>query len=253
MRNARCVKFVIAVFFLIVAAPSIQAIPIKFEFTGTITDKVLISGQVTDIYFNARRWKGKTVTGHMMIDVEGLATNPNQSPEQVYYSSWYGDNPSDWLSFSITNPDGSTYYFPESYDPLSEVDVDGSDVYLINSFSSYGNATALYAGRTYLNAKSLPRQYLSLRLQGSGMNAAKAITSMDFDTVEFNPEFANWENYGIVDYSHPSGKNTNYYFTINSLTRVPEPSSWLLILGGLIALLARRRYFVRYRTMRERF
>lgn len=224
---------------LLMVASSIQAIPIKFEFTGTVTNKVLSYGEIIDVPLNARKWRGKTVTGEMIIDIEGLETNPDQSPEQVYYSSWYGNNASDWLSFTLTNPDGSTYSFPGGYDPLPEVDVDGSDAYLVDSFY---NGTQFYVGRNYSNSRSVPRQGLSLRMQAQGENAKQAITSMDFNTVEFHPEFANWENYGIVEYHHDDGKKFNYYFNINSIKRVsvPEPASWLMILGGFIGLLVYR-------------
>lgn len=241
MRSCRIIKRAMLSITLLVAASLTWAAPIIFEFTGTVTDQVLIDGRLIDVSVNAGEWKGKTITGTMFIDVEGLATNPNQH-EQVYYSSSYGDNPTDWLSFSLTNPDGKTYLFPGGFDLLPNFEVNGADVYLIDSVL---NGTHLFAGRVFSNLRPQSHQVFSLRLQARGPNDSLAISSMDFDTVEFRPEFANWENYGFVEYGHRDGTRFNYYFNINSITRVifrvPEPSGWVLMLCALAGIFLARR------------
>jgi hypothetical protein len=244
MLSFRMIQCAIVATFLLLVAASTQAVPIKFEFTGTVTDKILSYGEYTDVWLHARKWKGKTVTGQMVMDIEGLELYPNLSPDEVYYSSSVGNNPSDFISFTLTNPDGNTYSFPGDYDPLPEVAVDGGTAYLIDSFY---NGTHFFADKVFTNSRSAPRQVISLRMQASGANAKQTITSMDFNTVEFHPEFANVQNYGSVEYIHDNGKRFDYYFTINSITRVPisEPSSLILIFGGLVGLLVCRQHHLK--------
>ncbi len=240
MKKNRIIQHVLATLAFLTVNTSTWAAPILFEFTGTVTDQVLSSGRSGSISLNRPEWNGKTITGTMSMDVEGLATNPNQSPEQVHYTSGDYGNPADWLSFSWINPDGSAYTIPGGFDPLPNYQVDGSSAYLTDSVL---NGTQFYAGRAFSNLRPQSTQSFSLRLQARGPNDSLAISSMNFDTVAFLPEFANYENYGIVRYGHPDGTRLDYHFTINSITRVPEPSGLLLILCGLVGLfLAHRRH-----------
>lgn len=230
------IKRTIFFIFLFSASSLAFAVPITFEFTGTVSNQILSNGRLIKANSKVPQWHGKGVSGQMMIDIEGLATNPNQVSYQSYYQSGYEGNGTDWLSFSLTNPDGSTHQIPGGYDPFPEVDVNGSVAYLTNPPAI--NDMQFYAGRTYSNLRLYPHQNISLRLSGR----SQLISGQDFHTVEINPQFAYRENYGLVDYAHENGTRFEYYFTIDSIKRVPEPSSWVLMLCGLSGLLwARRR------------
>ena len=85
---------------------------------------------------------------------------------------------------------------------------------------------------------------MSLRLGSFGESAHKLLNSVDFATVDFHPEFATNENYGLVTYVKDNGKKMDYAFRIDSLTRakseVPEPGPLGLFLLGFACLMLKR-------------
>lgn len=194
--------------------------------------------------FSKPEWNGKAVSGQMIIDLEGLTATPPGSPTTRYYLTSIDDNAGDWLSFTLNNPDGNSYSFPGEYsfpdelDPFSQDYVNGSSVWLRHQQD--GMDTNFFAGRTLLNPDSQLKRGIYLQLEARGQGASGLTGGLNLETI--NPQFANWFNYGLVNYATNDGTSFDYYFTIDTIKQVPEPSSLALLLCGTAALLwARRR------------
>lgn len=226
--------------------PSIAAAtPIMFDFTGTISNTILSGGNHINID-QPKQWLGKSVNGSFVLDIDGLETNPHQDRNQIYLDSSYGNNPADWLSVVLANPDGKVYSFPLE-DPSASADVDSSVVSIIYRKGVFPDAR-FYMGRMFSNLNAAPRINISLRLTAWGTDSLKMLNGLDFNTLEIKPEYSDWENYGLVEYNDGAGNKFDYYFTIDSIERrevnahVDEPSSMtLFVLAVAMCVWVRRR------------
>lgn len=222
------------------------AMPIMFEFTGTVSDSVLISRRYQTIYTNVPEWSGLQVTGSVVMELPELAASPNNSPSHSIYGQREEFPYADWMTFRLTHPDGSLFEVPGSTPATPVPEGIGNDAYTQLSHLSYINgASSFYATRSYNNSLTYPQKSISISLTAVGGNANWLTNNADFYNVEVNPEFANFENYGSVSDYSGLGVGHKYTFTIDSLkrvnARVPEPSLWLLALTGLL-LIGWRRY-----------
>lgn len=217
------------------------ATPIIFNFTGTISEYILSNGQMTKSPAVIPKWFGKGVSGSVIMDLDAVVPSPNHS-EQTYYDSSYNNNFSQWMTFIINNPDGTSYTIPPAIDPLPDAGL-GSAVASLIYRDAYDDAR-LFLGRNHSNSLKGPAQSISLRLWGWGEDADKVLDTIDFNNVVIKPEFASQENYGEIFYIKDNGKKMAYYFTIDSLSRVtsevPEPGSWCLIALGFAGLILKR-------------
>ncbi len=221
-----------------------SATPITFNFTGTVSDYILSNGQLSKTSSTIPKWNGKSVSGSVIMDLDSV-TPKHQHSEQTYYeTASYNNNFEQWMSFIINNPDGTSYTVPASVDPLPRVDVNSSIASLL--YRPAFDHSFFIVGRNFTNLtpKNPPRQMMSLRLGSFGESAHKLLNSVDFKTVDFHPEFATNENYGLVTYVKDNGKKMNYAFRIDSLTRVksdvPEPGTLGLVLLGFAGLMLNR-------------
>jgi len=222
------------------------AMPIMFEFTGTVSDSVLISRRYQTIYTTVPEWNGLQVTGRVVMELPELGASPDNRPSHSIYGQRYPEFPySDWMTFMVTNPDGSLVEVPGSTPATPVPEAEGNDAYTQLSHLSYINGlSSFYATRSYTNSLTYPQKTASISLSAEGDNANWLTSSADFYNVEVNPEFANVDNYGhIYNYSN-LGVGHEYTFKIDSLKRVdakvPEPSLWLLALTGLLLIGWRR-------------
>jgi len=226
-------------------APS-WALPLVFEFTGTISDTVLISHIDQTLYTTHPEWNGQQVTGSLTMDLSKAAASPFNGPGYSQYSKNDHSHPdADWISFLVNNPDGSLLNISD-YEPVTPApEAEGNDAYTHLAHNSYLNdSSGFYAQRTYNNSLTYPQKHASLWLDAIGDNAEWLTSSADYNDVIIKPEFANWNNYGYVFYYTDPGIGYEYTFTIDSLKRmdaaVPEPSTWLLMAVALLMLYWRR-------------
>lgn len=226
--------------------PSIAvATPITFDFTGTISNTILSYGNHITIA-QPKQWLGKSVNGNFVLDIDGLETNPKQDRNQIYLDSSYGNNPADWLSVVLTNPDGKIYSFPLE-DPSAPVGLDGAVASIFYRKDVFPDAR-FYIGRMFSNLNSTPRINISLRLAAREMDSLKMLNGLDVNNLDIKPEYSNWENYGLVEYNDGKGKKFDYHFTIDSITRrevnVDEPSPIILsvLALGMLVLVRRKKH-----------
>lgn len=238
MRCSIAVKHFLSGLILITISSVVAATPIVFNFTGTVTDQVLDGGGMSKKWASISKWNGKSISGSFTMSLENV-TPIIQNNEQTYYlTEASNDNSRQWLEFVINNPDGTSYSIPTSTDPLPVVDLNYSAATLLSN----ENSSIFYIAREFQNKsfKNPPLQEIMLRLGSFWEGSSQLYSSLDFSTVEFRPELATHQNYGLVNYLKDNGKKMEYFFTIDTLTRVehnvPEPGILGLILLGLVSL-----------------
>lgn len=235
------------IFFIVISAAAsvVHAVPVVFEFTGRVSDGFLFYGNMVQGGYSYPEWNGKSITGQFVIDVEGLTSSPANSPYYRHYGTSLYHNVDDWLSFTLTNPDGKTYSFPGDYafaddiDPFSEDYVNSTSAWLADLPEEKGNKFSV--GRYLFNPDLQLKRYIYLSLESSDPNPSGLINGLDFETLVVDAQYANWINYGLVNYATNDGTRFDYYFTIETIKRVPEPSSLLLLVCGIAMLLWTRR------------
>lgn len=236
------IKRILSVLLLTTISSIAAATPIVFNFTGTVTDQILDGGGTLDTRASIPKWNGKSISGSFTMNLDKV-TPIIQNHEQTYYlTEASNDNSRQWLEFVINNPDGTSYSIPTSTDPLPVVDSNYSAATLLSN----ENFSIFYIAREFHNTsfKNPPLQEIMLRLASFGEGSNQLYDSLDFSTVEFRPELATFQNYGLVNYLKDNGKKMEYYFTIDTLTsvksNVPEPGVLSLALLGLAGLMLRR-------------
>lgn len=219
------------------------SIPITYDFSGTVTDEVLVLNGPVKKTTTHPQWNGQTVTGQITFDfLDAVA----EQTENLF--SYYGSKTRsgvNWLSLRIQNPDGTFY----DTDNAAFKRPSASKPYRNMAFTMLTHFHRDYYGvpqsdfivmREYQEA-SLTISFAELGLRANGDNVGLLTSSAYFDDLTINPEFANMHNYGHVTQGKGSKFNYDYYFTIDSFERVdvPEPSTLLVFLLGLFMIKAR--------------
>lgn len=238
-------KYLVSFIALTLATTS-NAVPLTFEVSGTISDKILSSSNYETVPLSHPEWNGLEVTGTLSLDLERLAINHQTTFEVTLHNK--EDEPNrraDWMSFEITNPDGSNilisdstpiYPDPDSYPPANDAST---------FLTHYVNDSAFYVSRDYSAfLEPYPRNYFYIALLAMGGNADKLTTGADYYNAMIYPEFANINNWAHVAQFNEAGVGHEYYFTITSLKRieveVSEPCSLLILMSGLLLILLRK-------------
>jgi hypothetical protein len=235
------------IFLSIISAMSsvAQSAPVTFEFTGRVSDEFLFYGNMVQGGFSYPEWNGKSISGQFVVDVEGLTSSPANSPYYRHYVTSLYHNADDWLSFTLTNPDGKTYSFPGDYafaddiDPFSLDYVNSTHAWLDNLPEGKGNKFSV--SRNVLNPDLQLKRFIYLSLESRAPNPLGLINGLDFETLSIDAQYANWINHGLVNYATADGVKFDYHFTVDSIRRVPEPSILSLLLAGLMLLVVSRR------------
>lgn len=231
---------------LVLSTPS-NAVPITFEISGTISDRIL--GYPEIVPLSHPEWKGLEVTGKLSLDLERLAINHQTTNDVTLYTKENEPNRrADWISFEITNPDGCNILISDSTpiypDPGSYPPVDNASTFLTHT----ANDSAFYVSRDYSAfLDPYPRNYFYLALLAVGGNADKLTNGADYNNAVIYPEFANVNNWAQVAQFNEAGIGYDYYFTVNSVKRievdVSEPSSLLILISGLLLISLRKLNF----------
>lgn len=214
-----------------------QSAPVTFEFTGRVSDGFFFHGDMVRGFAHPE-WDGKSVSGQFVVDVDGLIPSPAGSPDIRLYMTAFYDKPSEWLSFTLTNPDGKTYSFPGEYsfaddiDPYSLDHSNGSSLWLTDRHEGRGDRFSV--SRNLVNPDLQLRRHIYIGLESR--NPFGLINGVDVGNLVVNAQQADWINYGVVNYATANGVKFDYYFTIDSITRVPEPSILILLLLGAMLL-----------------
>lgn len=233
------VKLVRLIILLIIPMMSsvARSAPVTFEFTGRVSDGFLFYGNHVQSGFSYPEWYGKSITGQFIVDVEGLRSSPPNAPDIRHYITDRDDNSRDWLSFTLTNPDGKTYSFPGEYSFADDVDPYSFDH---SNFSSLwltdrnGEGDRFSVSRNMNNPDLKIWRHIHLGLESRSPSGL--INGVDVSNLVINAQQADWISYGVVNYATADGVKFDYYFTIDSITRVPEPSNLTLLLLGAMLL-----------------
>ncbi|MES2674470.1 MAG: PEP-CTERM sorting domain-containing protein [Pseudomonadota bacterium] len=223
------------------------ALPMTFEFSGTVTDTVLILNAPVKKTTTHPEWIGQQVTGTLVMDFV-------QTPENENMSSYYGAGlASDWMSLRINNPDGtffdtadSDFINPTFNSPVTDL----ASVMLTHFHRDYYGVPQsdfiLY--RQYESLSPRLTNLAELGLRANGDNVGLLTNTVDFDDVVINPEFANMHNYGRVYQATRREFVYDYYFNIDTFERmdanVPEPAALLLLLSGLLVMGSKKYHFL---------
>lgn len=219
---------------------SAWAVPITFEFSGTVTDIVLILNGPVKKTTTHPEWIGQKVTGSLTMEfLQDPAENEN-------ISSYYGAGlESNWMSLKIKNPDGtffdtadSDFINPTASDPVT----DFAYTMLTHFQRDYNGVpqSDFIVHRQYQNTSPFLMNFAELGLRANGDNVGLLTSSANFNDVVINPEFANMHNYGRVYQAKKKHFVHDYYFSIDTFERmdanVPEPAGLLLLLSGLLVM-----------------
>ena len=233
-------QVLLALVFTFIASAT-SATPIVFNFTGTIGNQMLDGGEPLKAWAQIPAWNGKTVSGTISMDLEGLQPAVQNDKEVGYSDSAEHDASEQWLNVFINNPDGTSFNFPTFANfPAADFNFSTASMLETGSYSFF----SLTRGFTNYHSKKLPYQQIQFRLGTFGDTPYQIYDSLDFNTVNFNPLAANYTNSAYVGYRMDNGDKIEYFFRIDSLTRaeseVPEPGSLMLLLIGLTSLLLGR-------------
>lgn len=242
MNTSNLIKriFLIPIFTII---PSLAwATPIIFNFTGTISDQHLSGGSMQKSYSIIPKWLGKQVSGSISLDLDAVVPTWANESQTIYQSHHEpNNNYAQWMTVTINNPDGTSYSIAPLLDPLPEVNANYASTYLTYR-ADYDDAQFV-AGRTYSNSIKT-HQNIVFYITARGDDAHKLLNTTDFNNVNINTNFANWDNYGAIHYVKENGKKMAYLFSVDSFTRVtsevPEPGSFFLLIIGLGAITTAR-------------
>ncbi|MES2826329.1 MAG: hypothetical protein V4732_22235 [Pseudomonadota bacterium] len=221
------------VFLLLISRPS-WALPITFEFTGTINVPILSNGiWIEPTYTTHPEWSGNLVRGSVVFRLDEASPSWLNNTN---FSQYSGEYPG-WMTFNITQPDSTILDIPGSAAPIPTPILEGNDAYADLHYlwePWYENPySRFYAQRTLDNKLTYPQLSMSLELSSLGESAASLISSANYNEVMIQPQFANHGNIGYVSYYTAPNEGYEYTFRIDSLNRVtdvPEPKGLTLIL-----------------------
>ena len=234
-------QILLAIAFTLIASVA-EATPIIFNFTGTLGNQMLDGGALLKTWAEVPEWNGRTVSGTINMNVEGIKPAV-QNHEQIFYETSTSQDASEqWLNVSLNNPDGTSFNFP-TFENFPEADFNYSGTTMLQTSSGFSIFT-LQRGFTNLDPDNQPHQQIIFRLNSFGDEPYQLFNSLDYNTVNFNPASANFTNSAYVSYLTANENKIEYFFRIDSLTRVesevPEPGSLVLLLLGLISILLGR-------------
>ncbi|RYE32458.1 MAG: hypothetical protein EOP48_31055 [Sphingobacteriales bacterium] len=243
---------------LLTINPTVWAKPILFEFTGTVTDSVIdaVFGELVTEPLEHPEWVGQQVFGTVTMDLEGQWEYFDDDDPYKIFKSHGSVADSNWMQVKLRNPDGT--YFDSSlatYGPSIPFDPLPNTAYAqlthMSNFTPGVPSSNFQVVRRYHDSESFRRyNYIELTLSGNGDNAHLLTNSKNYEDAIIKPEFANVRNFGAVKQSNRTLTSPNYYFNIDSFTRistnVPEPSAPLLLFSGLLIVLVKRyKYLVK--------
>jgi hypothetical protein len=224
------------VFLLLLARPTC-ALPITFEFTGTINVPILGNGVWEDpTYTTHPEWTGNVVSGNVTFRLDEVLPSWFNNPQYSQYSGEYAG----WMTFNVIQPDGTILDIPGSAAPIPTPRLEGNDAYTELAYlSDLTPDSGFYAQRTLSNSLTYPQQHMSLALRSVGEGSELLTSSANYSDVIIQPQFANHTNAGYVYYYTAPNEGYEYTFRIDSLNRitnVPEPKSLTLVLLAIGSL-----------------
>jgi hypothetical protein len=237
---------------ILTISTSTWATPIVFEFKGTVTNTVtdIISGDNGAKDTTRPEWNGQQVTGFVTLELHDEWKMSSDADPYTIFRTFASAADAEWMQIKLRNPDGT--YFDSSlatgggsspYNPYP----DSAYTQIIHQYDDFysGSLTNLGINRRYYDSTSLlSNNYFELSLIGNGDNASQLASSKNYNDVIIKSEFANLQNFGRVIQSDQTLNSPNYYFSVDSFSRVrtdvPEPSIPLLLFSGLAILLIKR-------------
>ncbi|HEX6704406.1 MAG TPA: hypothetical protein VF169_06555 [Albitalea sp.] len=229
----------------VLATTSARADVVTFDFTGRISDTLLLSGIEQPAQPIPASWLGLMVSGTVRMDFETI--EPRVLEPGVTQVSKTFDFPfADWMTVTVHQPDGSILSFPSGPAPGPFPAPESNDAYSV----IYNTAQQdwFYAQRSFSMAPDFPQQIFAIDVRGVGAGHLHLTDSSDYRHVHFDVSQANWHNYGSVWFYSAAGVGVGYGFTVLSLTQavsaspIPEPASSLTLVAGLALVIGAGRF-----------
>lgn len=237
----KTVRIIAITLFITSIASLTNATPIVFNFTGTVSDKYL-DEHMQDAPLSIPEWKGKNISGSFTLDVNAVTPTILRDDFSQYITFDRTGITTQWMKFTVTNPDGSTLTFPTG-EPKK--DGEGSYSASVQLTGDPLDPLEVFQYFNIIKSNDYDEDRIELSLGSIGQDLNLIFSSTDLNIVEFYPEYTNEINKGIVKFKNEIGEKMEYYFLISSLTRikseVPESGSLILMLLGFFGLILNRR------------
>jgi len=227
----------------IVSPPARASDVVVFDFTGVIRTSLLYSGVMQTLVPSTlpSSWIGQAVSGTVSIDlgVVPITSYPDLGLNQAGKTAYFPYT--DWMQVTVHQPDGSTIVIPSGPAPVPYPTMEGDDAY--SQIQNSATRDSFYVSRNFSNGgDSYPQQTFSIDLDS--VSGGLGLTdSSDYRNVHFDPSQANRSNAGLVTKLDAAGIGYQYGFQVLSVNQsmvaaVPEPSTWLLMAGGIVLLVS---------------